>query len=62
MAPLTHRRAKPAVRFGGCYRIIDFTLSNYVNSGVRQVIILPQYRSFSLAKHLRDGWYPVDER
>lgn len=56
LAPLTNRRAKPAMRFGGSYRIIDFTLSNCVNSGIRQVIVLPQYRSFSLTPHLRHGW------
>ena len=56
LAPLTHRRAKPVVRFGGCYRIIDFTLSNCVNSGIRRVIVLPQYRSFSLTQHLLQGW------
>lgn len=56
LAPLTNRRAKPAVRFGGCYRIIDFTLSNCINSGIRRVIVLPQYRSFSLTPHLRQGW------
>jgi len=56
LAPLTNRRAKPAVRFGGCYRIIDFTLSNCVCSGIRRVIVLPQYRSFSLTQHLLQGW------
>lgn len=56
LALLTHRRTKPAVRFGGCYRIIDFTLSNCVNSGVRWAIVLAQYRSFSLTRHLLDGW------
>jgi glucose-1-phosphate adenylyltransferase len=56
LAPLTNRRAKPAVRFGGGYRIIDFTLSNCINSGIRRVIVLPQYRSFSLTPHLRQGW------
>lgn len=56
LAPLTNRRAKPAVRFGGSYRIIDFTLSNCVCSGIRRVIVLPQYRSFSLTQHLLQGW------
>ncbi|MBI3330103.1 MAG: glucose-1-phosphate adenylyltransferase [Nitrospinae bacterium] len=56
LAPLTNRRAKPAVRFGGSYRIIDFTLSNCANSGIRRVIVLPQYQSFSLTQHLLQGW------
>ena len=51
--PLTRDRAKPAVPFGGCYRIIDFTLSNCVNSGLRRVYVLTQYKSFSLDRHLR---------
>jgi glucose-1-phosphate adenylyltransferase len=54
--PLTRDRAKPAVPFGGKYRVIDFTLSNCVNSGVRQIFILPQYKSFSLERHTRDAW------
>jgi glucose-1-phosphate adenylyltransferase len=54
--PLTRDRAKPAVPFGGKYRVIDFTLSNCVNSGVRRVFILPQYKSFSLERHTRDAW------
>ncbi|MHB8482612.1 MAG: glucose-1-phosphate adenylyltransferase [Nitrospiria bacterium] len=54
--PLTATRAKPAVPFGGIYRIIDFTLSNCINSGLRQILVLTQYKSHSLQKHLRDGW------
>lgn len=54
--PLTRDRAKPAVPFGGIYRIIDFTLSNCVNSGLRQMYVLTQYKSFSLQKHLLAGW------
>ena len=54
--PLTAERAKPAVPFGGIYRIIDFTLSNCLHSGLRRVLVLTQYKSHSLQKHLRDGW------
>ncbi|MEI6066548.1 MAG: glucose-1-phosphate adenylyltransferase [Methylococcaceae bacterium] len=54
--PLTIDRAKPAVPFGGNYRIIDFTLSNCLHSGLRRVLVLTQYKSHSLQKHLRDGW------
>lgn len=54
--PLTLHRAKPAVPFGGIYRIIDFTLSNCINSGIRKIAILTQYKSLSLDKHLRLGW------
>src|SRR5581483_5599707 len=54
--PLTAERAKPAVPFGGRYRIIDFTLSNCLHSGVRRILVLTQYKSHSLQKHLRDGW------
>ena len=54
--PLTVERAKPAVPFGGKYRIIDFTLSNCMHSGLRRVLVLTQYKSHSLQKHLRDGW------
>ncbi len=53
---LTQFRAKPAVPFGGQYRIIDFTLSNCLHSGLRRILVLPQYKSHSLMKHLRDGW------
>jgi glucose-1-phosphate adenylyltransferase len=54
--PLTAERAKSAVPFGGRYRIIDFTLSNCLYSGLRRILVLTQYKSHSLQKHLRDGW------
>ncbi|MBM4055583.1 MAG: glucose-1-phosphate adenylyltransferase [Planctomycetes bacterium] len=54
--PLTRDRAKPAVPFGGVYRIIDFTLSNCINSGLRKICVLTQYKSYSLDRHLRVGW------
>ena len=54
--PLTRDRAKPAVPFGGLYRIIDFTLSNCINSGLRRIFVLIQYKSFSLQKHILAGW------
>jgi len=54
--PLTRDRAKPAVPFGGIYRIIDFTLSNCLNSGVRRMVVLSQYKSLSLNRHLSLGW------
>jgi glucose-1-phosphate adenylyltransferase len=54
--PLTADRAKPAVPFGGRYRIIDFTLSNCLHSGLRRILVLTQYKSQSLQKHLRDAW------
>lgn len=54
--PLTRDRAKPAVPFGGKYRIIDFTLSNCFHSGIRRILVLTQYKSHSLQMHLRDGW------
>lgn len=54
--PLTADRAKPAVPFGAKYRIIDFTLSNCQHSGLRRILVLTQYKSHSLQKHLRDGW------
>ncbi len=54
--PLTKDTAKPAVPFGGVYRIIDFTLSNLINSDVRRIFILPQYKSLELIRHIRDGW------
>lgn len=56
LQPLTADRAKPAVPFGGKYRVIDFTLSNCLHSGLRRVLVLTQYKSHSLHKHLRDGW------
>lgn len=54
--PLTKERAKPAVPFGGQYRIIDFVLSNLINSGIYSVYVLIQFKSQSLLQHLRDGW------
>lgn len=54
--PLTRDRAKPAVPFGGIYRLIDFTLSNCINSHLRKILILPQYKCLSLDRHLRMGW------
>ncbi len=54
--PLTRNRAKPAVPFGGHYRIIDITLSNCINSGLRKVYILTQYKALSLNRHIREGW------
>jgi glucose-1-phosphate adenylyltransferase len=54
--PLTRDRVKPAVPFGGIYRIIDFTLSNCINSGLRRIFILTQYKSASLQRHIRLGW------
>jgi len=58
--PLTRERAKPAVPFGGIYRIIDFTLSNCINSGLRKIHVLTQYKSMSLSRHLRMGWNIFD--
>lgn len=54
--PLTRDRAKPAVPFGGIYRIVDFALSNCVNSGLRRIFLLTQYKSFSLQRHILEGW------
>jgi glucose-1-phosphate adenylyltransferase len=59
--PLTKERAKPAVFFGGPYRIIDFTLSNCINSGFRRIFIATQYKSLSLNRHVRMGWNVVSE-
>jgi len=56
LQPLTRERAKAAVPFGGKFRLIDFTLSNCVNSGLRRVYVLTQYRSESLHRHIQDGW------
>jgi len=53
---LTLHRAKPATPFGGKYRIIDFSLSNCVNSGIRQILVLTQYKSHSLIQHVQRGW------
>lgn len=57
--PLTRDRAKPAVPFGGLYRIIDITLSNCVNSGLRRVFTLTQYKALSLTRHIRAAWTPL---
>ncbi len=56
LQPLTRERAKPAVPFGGIYRIIDFTLSNCLHSGLRQIYVLTQYKSLSLERHIAMGW------
>src|SRR6185436_9089879 len=56
LEPLTRDRAKPAVPFGGSYRIIDFTLSNCLNSGVRKMLLLTQYKAMSLDRHINLGW------
>ena len=56
LSPLTRDIAKPAVPFGGAYRIIDFTLSNCINSDVRRILILTQYKSLELIRHIRHGW------
>src|SRR6476659_8020977 len=56
LEPLTRDRAKPAVPFGGLYRIIDFTLSNCLNSDLRRILVLTQYKARSLDKHIRTGW------
>src|SRR5262245_48267966 len=54
--PLTRDRAKPAVPFGGLYRIIDFTLSNCINSNLQRVLVLTQYKARSLDRHIHAGW------
>lgn len=54
--PLTKYRTKPAVPFGGSYRVIDFTLSNCLNSGLRRIYVLTQYKSLSLDRHIQSGW------
>ncbi|MDA0920403.1 MAG: sugar phosphate nucleotidyltransferase, partial [Planctomycetota bacterium] len=56
LEPLTTERAKPAVPFGGIYRIIDFALSNCINSDLRRMLILTQYKSGSLDRHINQGW------
>ena len=61
LSPLTRERAKPAVYFGGPYRIIDFTLSNCINAGLRRIFIVTQYKSLSLNRHIRQGWSVVAE-
>jgi glucose-1-phosphate adenylyltransferase len=56
LQPLTRDRAKPAVPFGGCYRIVDFTLSNCINSGLRRILVLTQYKAASLDRHINLAW------
>src|SRR5688572_17227903 len=56
LEPLTRDRAKPAVPFGGVYRIIDFTLSNCLNSGLRRMLVLTQYKAMSLDRHINLAW------
>jgi len=56
LEPLTLDRAKPAVPFGGVYRIVDFTLSNCLNSGLRKILVLTQYKAMSLDRHITVGW------
>jgi glucose-1-phosphate adenylyltransferase len=56
LEPLTRDRAKPAVPFGGLYRIVDFTLSNCINSDLRRIRVVTQFKSHSLARHIRLGW------
>lgn len=56
LEPLTRDRAKPAVPFGGIYRIVDFTLSNCLNSGIRKILVLTQYKATSLDRHVSTGW------
>jgi glucose-1-phosphate adenylyltransferase len=56
LEPLTRDRAKPAVPFGGQYRIVDFTLSNCLNSGLRRVLVLTQYKALSLHRHINEAW------
>lgn len=53
---LTSKRAKPAVHFGGKFRIIDFALSNSLNSGIRRIGVITQYQSHSLVQHIQRGW------
>ena len=56
LMPLTDERAKPAVPFGGSYRLIDFALSNLINSGLRRIVVLTQYKSHSLDRHISQTW------
>ncbi|MCA9017894.1 MAG: glucose-1-phosphate adenylyltransferase, partial [Planctomycetaceae bacterium] len=55
--PLTRDRSKPAVPFGGCFRIIDFTLSNCLNSSIRKILVVTQYKAASLERHIELGWH-----
>ena len=54
--PLTKERAKPAVPFGGKYRLVDFVLSNFLNSKIYSIYVLTQFKSQSLTEHLQEGW------
>src|SRR5580658_1577839 len=56
LEPLSRDRAKPAVPFGGAYRIVAFTLSNCLNSGIRKILVLTQYKAMSLDRHINLGW------
>ena len=56
LSPITVSRPKPAVPFGGKYKIIDFVLSNLFNLGIKKVYIMTLYRAYSLNKHIRDSW------
>ncbi|MBM4262047.1 MAG: hypothetical protein FJ145_11545 [Deltaproteobacteria bacterium] len=58
--PLTEHRAKPAVPFGGRYRIIDFVLSNFVNSGILSIYVMTQFKAQSLLEHVERGWRTSD--
>lgn len=62
LEPLTRDRAKPAVPFGGLYRIIDFTLSNCLNSEIRKILVLTQYKAMSLDRHINVGWKSLFNR
>src|SRR5262249_32644038 len=62
LGPLTEWRANPAVPFGGKFRIIDFSLSNCLNSGIRRIGIATQYQSHGLIQHLQRGWSFLDGR
>lgn len=55
--PLTRDRSKPAVPFGGCFRIVDFVLSNCINSGLRKILVVTQYKAASLERHIESGWH-----
>jgi glucose-1-phosphate adenylyltransferase len=60
LVPLTQHRAKPAVPFGGRYRIIDFVLSNFVNSGILSIYVVTQFKAQSLLEHIDRGWRTAD--
>ena len=61
LVDLTAKRAKPAVHFGGKFRIIDFALSNCVNSGIRRIGVITQYQSHTLTQHIQRGWSIFNE-